>query len=413
VTAQINILNKVASVVASDSAASFISTSKVINSADKIFSLGHSIPVALLINSSAAFCDVPWEKIMGIYAKEINGIELPTMRDYAVKLIDIIEHTKFLTAYNRHLYFMNGWCAEIVNYLYGEYKKSGADKDKFDAFLNSKAKTWEKNYLIVPGNLLPEIENSIRDYLNQVSFLVQYENAVFVKTFYANLLNLMVALFTKAVSGYAYSQIIVTGFGATEFFPSAYAISVQGIFEGHVRHDIRYTYKIDTYEDKERQQSWILKFAQYEGAALFLEGISPDLSNYFYKNLTVSNNTLLNYILSHSKLNTLSQEDKQKVLSDGSAFIKKIEQEIKRDTASYQYDNYTGPISNMAAYMNIDEMIQLAETLVNLTSLKLQFAINKRETVGGPIDVAVLTKENGFEWANKKSHFIKVGGNNE
>lgn len=43
----------------------------------------------------------------------------------------------------------------------------------------------------------------------------------------------------------------------------------------------------------------------------------------------------------------------------------------------------------------------MAEALLSITSLKRKMSISL-ETVGGPIDVAVITKGDGFIWVKRK-----------
>jgi hypothetical protein len=56
--------------------------------------------------------------------------------------------------------------------------------------------------------------------------------------------------------------------------------------------------------------------------------------------------------------------------------------------------------------LRVDEMAELAETLINLQSLKEQVTKNS-ETVGGPVDVAIITKSEGLLWAKRK-HFFDI-----
>lgn len=51
-----------------------------------------------------------------------------------------------------------------------------------------------------------------------------------------------------------------------------------------------------------------------------------------------------------------------------------------------------------------DELAAMAESLVNLTSFKRKVTL-ERETVGGPIDVAVISKGDGFVWIKRKHYF--------
>ncbi len=46
----------------------------------------------------------------------------------------------------------------------------------------------------------------------------------------------------------------------------------------------------------------------------------------------------------------------------------------------------------------------MAEALVNLTALKRRVS-REAETVGGPIDVAVVSKGDGFIWIKRKHYF--------
>ena len=46
----------------------------------------------------------------------------------------------------------------------------------------------------------------------------------------------------------------------------------------------------------------------------------------------------------------------------------------------------------------------MAESLVNLISLKRKVSL-QAETVGGAVDVAVVSKRDGFVWIKKKHYF--------
>jgi hypothetical protein len=53
-----------------------------------------------------------------------------------------------------------------------------------------------------------------------------------------------------------------------------------------------------------------------------------------------------------------------------------------------------------------DELAAMAESLVNLTSLKRKMSLGE-ETVGGPIDVAIISKGEGLIWIRRKHYFKK------
>jgi len=49
----------------------------------------------------------------------------------------------------------------------------------------------------------------------------------------------------------------------------------------------------------------------------------------------------------------------------------------------------------------------MAEALVNITALR-QHVSTAQETVGGPTDVALITKTDGFVWIKKKQIFESI-----
>ena len=62
------------------------------------------------------------------------------------------------------------------------------------------------------------------------------------------------------------------------------------------------------------------------------------------------------------------------------------------------------PLRRVIGVLPIDEMAELAETLVSLQSLK-EKVTKPSETVGGPVDVAVITKSEGLVWLKRKHYF--------
>jgi hypothetical protein len=61
-------------------------------------------------------------------------------------------------------------------------------------------------------------------------------------------------------------------------------------------------------------------------------------------------------------------------------------------------------IEDMVEFMPKPELATMAEALVNLTSIKRRVS-RGMETVGGPIDVAVISQSEGFVWVKRKHYF--------
>lgn len=78
--------------------------------------------------------------------------------------------------------------------------------------------------------------------------------------------------------------------------------------------------------------------------------------------------------------------------------------EAARD--DYETKKFVDPIIDIVADLPKDELAARAESLVNLTSFKRRITA-EAETVGGPIDVAVISKGDGFIWIKRKHYFQK------
>jgi len=70
----------------------------------------------------------------------------------------------------------------------------------------------------------------------------------------------------------------------------------------------------------------------------------------------------------------------------------------------FRKEKYVIPVINVVASLPKDELAAMAESLVNLTSFKRKVSM-EAETVGGPIDVAVISKGDGFIWIKRKHYF--------
>uniref|UniRef100_UPI0040476E04 hypothetical protein n=1 Tax=Roseivirga sp. TaxID=1964215 RepID=UPI0040476E04 len=81
-TAVVGILNKNAVAIAADSAVTIGGGNgrKILNKANKVFTLSKTHPVGVMIYSSASFMQTPWEIIIKIYRKQLGSVILKSCR---------------------------------------------------------------------------------------------------------------------------------------------------------------------------------------------------------------------------------------------------------------------------------------------------------------------------------------------
>lgn len=70
----------------------------------------------------------------------------------------------------------------------------------------------------------------------------------------------------------------------------------------------------------------------------------------------------------------------------------------------YSNENHVQPVMQAVSVLPKDELAKMAESLVNITSFKRKITLDI-ESVGGPIDVAVISKGDGFIWVKRKHYF--------
>lgn len=69
-----------------------------------------------------------------------------------------------------------------------------------------------------------------------------------------------------------------------------------------------------------------------------------------------------------------------------------------------QQNKYYQPVYNTVAALPKDELAAMAEAFANLTKFRRRVT-PVAETVSGPVDVAVITKGDGFVWIRRKHYF--------
>lgn len=64
-------------------------------------------------------------------------------------------------------------------------------------------------------------------------------------------------------------------------------------------------------------------------------------------------------------------------------------------------EKHSDPIIGIVEHLPKQELANMAEALVSITSLKRRVSPHD-EDVGGPIDVATISKGDGFQWTKGK-----------
>ena len=84
--------------------------------------------------------------------------------------------------------------------------------------------------------------------------------------------------------------------------------------------------------------------------------------------------------------------------------LTEIQKHQKEKLESFIRDEYVEGLFDAVDSFSIDEMTNMAESLISVTNLQRHIT-SSDESVGGPIDVAVITRSEGFIWVKHKEWF--------
>lgn len=413
-TAEIAIMNKMAVALAADSAVTITNPKgqKIYNSINKLFSLSKYHPVGVMIYGNGQLMGVPWESIIKIYRNRLGTKKYSTLKEYAEDFLSFLDGNNPLfpeseqkNYFERFTYwYFSGLRKEIddeVRLIIDKDAKIGIEQIKkiVKKVIQKYASKLKKlnnlscysdndieSLLTKYGTELDEIRKKVFEELpieeNEVNLLKDVAAGIFVK---------------DGVERPQRSGVVVAGFGENDVYPSIVEHSVDGV----INKKLEYKEMKHGHTGLDNTAS-ILPFAQSEMVHTFMEGVDPVMKELENKYLSEIFHSLPENLLKSLEQCTDDEKevirDKIKKTCDGILF------DYKQIGETYRRQNHVQPILEAVAFLPKDELAAMAESLVNLTSFKRKISLDA-ETVGGPIDVAIISKGDGFVWIKRKHYF--------
>ncbi|MDC5005589.1 hypothetical protein OHW18_17125, partial [Acinetobacter baumannii] len=146
----------------------------------------------------------------------------------------------------------------------------------------------------------------------------------------------------------------------------------------------------------------IIAFAQEDMVATLMNGINPNYDRFVNEIVQNSFDEIKNLV----KDRIIENPECSVTVSSGDfdQVIDQITQGIRENVNTHRWLEHVDPVVSMVGALPKDELAAMAESLVNLTAFKRRIT-ESLETVGGPIDVAVISKGDGFVWVKRKHYF--------
>lgn len=421
-TAEIAIINQRGIALAADSAIT-VSTGggqKIFQSANKLFALSKYRPVAAMIYNNANFMDVPWEIIIKLYRERLGQRGFPQLSEYAQDFLTFLEENRSLFpngqqhVYVRHrvedLYveIRSKISSNIFQKLRELSDRDPETKDAESTIEEVVDKIVDSNYRVVreakpfkrisgqsitdelSTQIIEEFSRDIKEIKDNVfsELPISASNSRKLRIIAENVL-------TTELDTNRFTGVVIAGYGHDEFFPRIVSYHLEGV----IRDTLKST-KIQDYAITFQDRAAIFPFAQSEVVLNFLRGVDP-----LYDSLTRSE--------MDRRLRTFSEAIVKKYFAGEAnknaartirSLSKDLSEEFDKKLRAVQRDRYVDPILDIVVSLPKPELASMAESLVNLTSLRRRISTDS-ETVGGPIDVALITKGDGLVWIKRKHYF--------
>lgn len=395
-SAIVGILNKRAVAVAADSAmtVSENGTTKIYNNAQKIFNISPEIPVSIMICGGMDFMNIPWDVIVNLYRDYRKGKPLDTLQDYTNDFIEFIKGCKYLQNTDICKDFL---LSELGSFYYRiqedveKRAKEEPDKEALELYLDilresvdmyrkSGIATEMKRFSFhrfckITAETFDSLINTIRDDKCPLILLDEWR-----KGFYE---------YMRSQCFLQHSEIIITGYGDKQIFPQIQSLLIAGIIDGRLR------YRYDTNERIDIGNTAIITpFAQSDVMLTLLKGIAPDLYQHMMEKQAACVEKARTAITERLIAEGVSDDVIDRVRNIA---FDELNQQFCDSTLDFISEKHTDGIISAVDNFCPDEMADMAGNLISITGLQQHFS-SSQESVGGAVNVAIITKTGGFRW---------------
>jgi len=405
-TSEVAVLTKQAVVLAADSAVT--SGGKIFDTANKVFALSKHQPVGIMAYSSADVMGVPVETVIKEFRHLQGRDKHQSLGDYASRFEEFLATDNSLftdeARRSRVSALVQTFAGEL--HSYAQYK--------LNERLRQGQKTTRTNVKRALADAIAEFTGRIRsakrirvvnrpDVRARVAAEINQARGAAVTWFERSwptnrsirqrIHRLALDYLFRDVGFGGEAGFVIAGFGTNDVFPCLRAFEFYCSSLG--------LHKVSRPEEQQDITDdcgcRILAFAQGDVVTTFMEGIDPIYKGFLEHFPEAFFGQKKALLLAGRK----PQPRKAAIVeSVGREFRQALDTQFK-DLVSRQF---VQPTMEVVAMMPKAELATLAEALVNLTGLKRR-ASAYAETVGGPTDVAVISKGDGFVWVKRKHYF--------
>ena len=404
-TSEVLILNKRAVVLGADSA---VTTSggehpRYSKSANKIFEISGNGRIAAAIYGNASIDLVPWELVLKLFRTHLGTTTFSTVKEYSGELVAFLSGNDQLFPAALRAKWVEQQFDTALKLVLEEATRNCPDVIENGVPVADRAALWSIEAARIRGildptgisdtlsqTLLDDLLNNIgpwvtraQDQLNSVP-----ELAAVHATDLAELGHKLRYGLPHLILGN--TGLVIAGYGEDQIFPAYEQLEVYG----HIGDEFCYKGR-KSFEVTHTGLAEIQPLAQTSMIDMFTDGFGTSLERI----IDCQGKAAFEKVFSALAANgipvppALADSIAQQCHND-------FMLEWKRENWKQNFNPLIGVLQNLT----VEEMAHLAESLLGLESLK-ERVTSASESVGGPIDVAVITKSEGLVWIKRKHYF--------
>ncbi|MFL9993028.1 hypothetical protein PQR34_19400 [Paraburkholderia sediminicola] len=414
-TCEVAVLNQYAAVIAADSAVTYSNGSgtgeRYSKGGNKIFQLSHHEPIGVMIYDTGSLLGVPWEIVIKEYRNSLGTASFDTVEEYADHFVSFVSNNRvffpdserdsnYLGVIGRGLIVL---LSEAV-FMYPILRDANADaadrRAAWEAYSQGKtaecqalpylngfdaAELGARQQSALASNLPAEAATAVAKFAN--------DGAAYISDFVDIDAWVQLAVLLSATSFDSYGQVsgvVFAGYGKAQFFPQLAERKISA-FNGQ---SVVWT-PGNTLTVTRTQPSHISQFATTSMVDVFTKGYGFDIFKAVDDAFTAAANRIAT---------ELCQAANVALPANAAAIVQQVNMDFNSEWTQTLYNQYFLKIQGTIGTLPIDEMVHLAETMIMLESLK-EKVTSPSQSVGGPVDIAVIAREEGLVWVKRKQFF--------
>jgi hypothetical protein len=334
---------------------------------------------------SADMMDVPWETIVKMYARKLEGRAFGTLEEYASSFLTFIEGSNAL--FPREM--QTEWVKRGVGATWSAYRERldqlmerevrstpAARRTALQEIIREDHAEFEKYRDLegVSNSYGPEVANAHAAELNELEAAI-FEGISLTARLRRDLRTTVAFIFGKQwIHPAESSGLVISGMGEEEPFATVLEYKVGSIAAGRLRHlkETRCRVGADV-------EASVIPFAQRGTIDTIIAGIHPALLHEIFQQI----------------------DDFVPRRNSGGQFKENLEKHIA--------EHYDGPFMEAVSGLPRQDLAKMAEALVSLTAFVMRMTADQDENVAEPVDVAMLSKGDGFTWVKHKDLIRESG----